>query len=74
MEPAGLGESGEVYIVSAFNDFVSSERFGRAGHRRGVHSEGVSRAVSGLSGVGLYDNYRDAITWWSWRRFWSPRC
>lgn len=55
---AGLGQTAEVYLVSEFNDFVSSKRFGRDEHRRGVHSEGVRRAVSGATGVDLYDNYR----------------
>ncbi len=57
-EQTGLGATGEVYIVSAFNDFVSSKRFGREGHRRGVHSEGVNAAVAGMNGAGLYDDYR----------------
>jgi len=57
-ERTGLGRTAEVYLVSAFNDFVSSERFGRVEHGRGVHSEGVDAAVSGKTGVGKYVSYR----------------
>ena len=36
----GLGRTGEAYLVSPFNDFVSSVRFGRDEFRRGVFSAG----------------------------------
>jgi two-component system, cell cycle sensor histidine kinase and response regulator CckA len=53
----GLGATGEAYLISSFNDFVSSERFGRDRFRRGVFSTGIDAALRGESGVGLYDNY-----------------
>jgi len=53
----GLGTTGQAYLVSAFNDFVSSERFGRDEFRRGVFSEGISAALGGDNGVGVYANY-----------------
>lgn len=53
----GLGDTGEAYLISSFNDFVSGERFGRDRFRRGVFSPGIDAALKGESGVGLYDNY-----------------
>ena len=53
----GLGETGQAYLVSAFNDFVSSERFGRDEFRRGVFSEGIAAALRGENDVGVYPNY-----------------
>ena len=53
----GLGETGEAYLVSPFNDFVSSARFGREEFRRGVFSAGIDAALSGEHGVGVYANY-----------------
>ncbi|HEY7698882.1 MAG TPA: ATP-binding protein, partial [Vicinamibacteria bacterium] len=53
----GLGTTGEAYLVSPSNDFVSSSRFGRAEYRRGVFSDGISRALAGDRGVGEYLNY-----------------
>lgn len=53
----GLGETGEAYLVSPFNDFVSSARFGRDEFRRGVFSTGIDAAISGGHGVGVYENY-----------------
>ena len=53
----GLGRTGEAYLVSAFNDFVSAERFGTEQSLRGVHSDGIEQALSGKNGSGLYENY-----------------
>lgn len=57
MENAGLGDTGETYLVDRYNDFVSGQRFGRASFPRGVHTEGIDAAVLGVNGVGLYENY-----------------
>jgi PAS domain S-box-containing protein len=57
-ERTGLGATGEAYLVTALNDFVSAERFGRAEARRGVHTDGVRQALAGRNGVGVYRNYR----------------
>ena len=53
----GLGSTGEVYLVSAANDFVSADRFGRTEFRRGVFSEGITAALNGEADVGVYTNY-----------------
>ncbi len=53
----GLGSTGEAYLVSAANDFVSADRFGREEFRRGVFSEGITAALGGTRGVGVYTNY-----------------
>ncbi len=57
-ERTGLGATGEAYLVTALNDFVSAERFGRPEARRGVHTDGVRQALAGRNGVGVYPNYR----------------
>ncbi len=57
LENAGLGETGETYLVDKYNDFVSGRHFGRSEFPRGVHTLGIDRAVSGESGYGRYLNY-----------------
>ncbi len=57
LAPAGLGKSGETYIVDAYNVFVSSERFGRDAYPRGVHTQGIDAAIAGKAGAALYINY-----------------
>ncbi len=69
-ERTGLGASGEAYLVTALNDFVSAERFGRAEARRGVHTEGVRRALAGGNGAGVYENYVGVPVLGAYR--WSP--
>ena len=54
---AGLGESGESYLVDRYNDFVSGTRFGRDRFPRGVHTEGIDAAAEGRDGFGSYLNY-----------------
>ena len=56
---AGLGVSGETYLVDKFNVFISGERFGRDRFLRGVHTEGINAAIAGEDGWGLYLNYKD---------------
>ncbi|VFQ44421.1 response regulator [Desulfoluna butyratoxydans] len=53
----GLGQSGESYLVDSLNVFVSADRFGRLEFPRGIHTEGIDTAVSGLNGSGIYENY-----------------
>lgn len=53
----GAAESEEAYLVDKYNTFISAERFGRHGFPRGVHSEGIDRAVEGEEGFGFYQNY-----------------
>lgn len=57
MQHAGLGASGETYLVDSSNVFVSAERFGRLEYPRGVHTEGIDSAIQGRDGAGLYRNY-----------------
>ena len=54
---AGLGDSGETYLIDRYNDFVSGTRFGREQFPRGVHTEGIDAAAEGRDGSGLYVNY-----------------
>lgn len=54
---AGLGQTGEAYLVTPSNDFVSSARFGRDELRRGVFSAGIDAALEGAQGAGVYENY-----------------
>ena len=54
---AGLGVTGETYLVDSFNTFVTTEAIGRTGTIRGVHTEGIDLALAGLSGSGAYANY-----------------
>ncbi|MBN2149093.1 MAG: PAS domain S-box protein [Anaerolineales bacterium] len=57
LQRAGMGESGEAYLVDSLNVFVSSQAFGRDQFPRGVHTVGIDAAVQGQSGQGLYENY-----------------
>ncbi|BCS99157.1 hypothetical protein DSLASN_47890 [Desulfoluna limicola] len=54
---AGLGKTGESYLVDSLNVFVSADRFGRREFPRGVHTEGIDTALAGRNGEGLYQNY-----------------
>jgi len=66
----GLSATGAAYLVSTFNDFVSSERFGREQFGRGVFSEAINEALSGASGVGVYTNYAGTPVIGAYR--WNP--
>lgn len=68
LDRRGLGESGETYFVDEFNNFVSPPRFGRRDLPRGVHTEGIDRALAGRSGAGRYRNYagEDVIGVYRW--------
>ncbi len=57
LERAGLGETGETYLIDGSYKFVSGERFGREAFGTVVHSEGIDAALQGLDGEGLYRNY-----------------
>ncbi len=54
---AGLGVSGETYLVDSYHSFISAERFGRERFPRGVHTEGIDAAIGGRDGAVLYANY-----------------
>jgi diguanylate cyclase (GGDEF)-like protein/PAS domain S-box-containing protein len=53
---AGLGETGETFLVDAANLLVGTGGISRDATRRQGHSEGVLRALSGGSGRGMYLN------------------
>jgi len=57
LERAGLGETGETYLVDSLNGFVSQPGIDPAAFPRGVHTEGIERALAGENGSGLYLNY-----------------
>ncbi len=58
-ERAGMGDTGETYLIDSSKQFVSGERFGREAFKHGAHSEGIDAALSGEDGFGLYRNYAD---------------
>ncbi len=58
LERSGLGSTGEAYLVDSLNVFVSKARTAQGEFLRGVHTEGIDRALSGEDGRGLYTNYR----------------
>ena len=57
LERAGLGETGETYLIDSYHRFVSGERFGREAFVTSVHSEGIDAALQGIDGWGSYRNY-----------------
>jgi anti-anti-sigma factor len=60
MDRAGLGESGETYLVSAENSYLlTPSRFEGYPVNRSYSSEGIERALQQQSGSGLYNDYRD---------------
>ncbi len=60
----------EAYLVNRDADFVSANRFGRLGVKRGVHSLAIDRARAGGSGAALYENYAGQPVIGAWR--WIP--
>ncbi|MEA3350263.1 MAG: GAF domain-containing protein, partial [Chloroflexota bacterium] len=58
LECAGLGASGETYLVDQFSTFVSEARFGHEDFPRGVHTTGIDAALQGNDGSGIYQNYQ----------------
>ncbi|NER80123.1 MAG: response regulator [Leptolyngbya sp. SIO1D8] len=58
----GLGETGEIYLIGNQGSSLSSYNFFLSGHEKtafteGVYSEGIDRAMRGISGEGEYRNY-----------------
>jgi len=53
---AGLGDTGETFLVDAANLLVASAALSQDAARRQAHSEGVLRALAGGSGRGMYLN------------------
>ncbi len=57
LQRAGLGETGETYMVDRFNNFISVARSGEREFPRGVHTQGIDAALRGEDGLALYTNY-----------------
>lgn len=58
-ERAGLGETGETYLVSLENNYlVTPSRFEGYELNRSYHSTAIDEALAGKSGFGEYTNYR----------------
>lgn len=53
---AGLGDTGETFLVDATSLLVASGRRGMSTERYKTHSDGVVRALAGKNGQGLYLN------------------
>jgi signal transduction histidine kinase len=56
---AGLGQTGESYLVDASGTLVSAPVFWKPGDAGGdqVHSAGIDAVLQGQEGAGLYQNY-----------------
>ncbi|MBJ7331182.1 MAG: EAL domain-containing protein [Solirubrobacteraceae bacterium] len=57
LDRRGLGRTGESYFIDRFNNFVSPARFGERSFPRGVRTAGITQALAGNTGHGLYRNY-----------------
>lgn len=57
LKQAGLGESGQTYLVDKSNALVSSKNINEQEYPQGVSSEGINAAIQGVDGTGLYTNY-----------------
>jgi diguanylate cyclase (GGDEF)-like protein/PAS domain S-box-containing protein len=53
---AGLGETGETFLVDSSNVLVASGRQGLLAMGRQAHTAGIQRALAGSNGQGLYLN------------------
>ena len=53
---AGMGDTGETFLVESSSLLVASGRMDMESQQRRTHSEGVVRALAGKSGQGLYNN------------------
>ncbi len=57
LQRAGLGNTGETYLVDRSNNFISAARKGDLIFPRGIHTQGIDAALQGNNGNGLYLNY-----------------
>jgi len=53
-KPAGMGETGKIFLVDRYNVLVSAKRFASPFYPRGIHSEGIDQAVQGQNDSGEY--------------------
>ncbi len=60
---AGLGETGETYLVSVQTNYLlTPSRFDGFPLNQAYHSQGIDKALKGNNGEGVYDSYRGAGT------------
>ncbi|MBC6934685.1 MAG: hypothetical protein DWB42_02475 [Chloroflexi bacterium] len=58
-ERAGLGETGETYLVSSESNYLlTPSRFEEYIQTRAYHSEGIDNVLTGQNGAGTYPDYR----------------
>lgn len=57
LDRAGLGETGETYLIDETGVAVSSQHYGQQDDTPPAFSEGINRALAGESGTGLYRNH-----------------
>lgn len=54
-----INQTQDSYLVNKFNFFVTEPRFGKDyALKKSVHTQGVNDALSGNTGIGLYEDYR----------------
>ncbi len=58
-ERAGLGETGETYLVNTDYIMLTEPRQIQPGGFPAVHTPGATAALAGRNGVGLYENYQN---------------
>jgi signal transduction histidine kinase len=62
-ERAGLGNTGETYLVSLESNYlVTTSRFEEYPVMRAYHSQGIDEALEGKNGSGIYSDYRGVLT------------
>jgi len=60
-ERAGLGDTGETYLVSQDNNYLlTPSRFAGYELNRAYHSLGIDNALQEVEGAGLYNSYRNS--------------
>ncbi len=57
LDRAGLGETGETYLIDAMAEVVSTQNYGQQDDTSPAFSEGINRALAGESGTGHYINH-----------------
>lgn len=67
---AGMGETGESYLVDSGHRLIASAPFTRFDETGEVHSPGIDSAVEGEAGAAIYTNYRGDRVIGSYR--WLP--
>jgi signal transduction histidine kinase len=62
-ERAGLGSTGETYLVSIENNYLlTPSRLSGYSLTRAYHSQGIDNALNKQDGSGIYTNYEDTAT------------